>query len=618
MADRRISFIISANLQNWSKNLKKATQEMDRMAARVQSIGNKMSATLTAPALAAGGIAVKAWDTQAKAIAQVEAGLNSTAGAVGYTSSQLQKLASDLQKNTLFGDEEILRGATAQLLTFTNITGKQFERTQKAALDLATRLDGDLKGAAIQLGKALNDPVGNLSALSRSGVQFTDEQTKLIKSLAQSGQMMKAQNIILNELEKQYGGSAEAAAKADSGLIQLKNTIGDTMESFGKIITGAIRPFIGNLKSIVQRINELDRNSKIKILKLTAAIATIGPVITGVGLAMAGLAATISALMSPVILVVGGLAALSAGVMYVYENWDALIERVSDISWWRNALVEMLKFFIQWNPFDKVLDSYNFIARKFGAAEIPNPFNMLADQLDKLKTETKDYTHEFGSFTDAIVGAASQITGLNLLDIFSFGRSSINSISSIKAPTIDGGVAQGTIRMVQNYKGPDMSQLDATARKMNLIGQATTYANRMADTFTNSFGAGMANIIVQGDKLADVLKNIGKLLASSAIQTAISALLTGGLGGTGFFGSGGGLFGSLLGKATSVNDALIRSDGSVIQFHPDDNLLAMKDFGNLGGGVDISLAFEKALDRKLQSLGPNEIYALSNMGSFTS
>ena len=40
------------------------------------------------------------------------------------------------------------------------------------------------------------------------------------------------------------------------------------------------------------------------------------------------------------------------------------------------------------------------------------------------------------------------------------------------------------------------------------------------------------------------------------------------------------------GKETSVNDALITSKGQVIKFHPNDNILAMKDFGKLGGIIN--------------------------------
>ena len=103
-------------------------------------------------------------------------------------------------------------------------------------------------------------------------------------------------------------------------------------------------------------------------------------------------------------------------------------------------------------------------------------------------------------------------------------------------------------------------------------------ATNMATQFTQSFGDGMANIVVQGEQLMDVLGNIGRLLLSQGIQTAISLMLGGGgmLTGQGITG---GLFGSILG----VNDALIRNDGSVIQFHPDDDILASRDFSRALG-----------------------------------
>jgi hypothetical protein len=53
-------------------------------------------------------------------------------------------------------------------------------------------------------------------------------------------------------------------------------------------------------------------------------------------------------------------------------------------------------------------------------------------------------------------------------------------------------------------------------------------------------------------------------------------LLTGGVGG--------GIVGGLFGRIFNVNDALITSGGDVVKFHPDDNILAMKDFSNIGGG----------------------------------
>jgi len=129
-------------------------------------------------------------------------------------------------------------------------------------------------------------------------------------------------------------------------------------------------------------------------------------------------------------------------------------------------------------------------------------------------------------------------------------------------------------------------KIDRLTGTTSKYGAAVFILNDITNTFVNSFGAGMANIVVQGEKLVDVLKNIGKLLLSSAIQTGIKLLLSGGLSGGGFFGSlasggGGGLFGKLFGKVTTAGDALIKDNGDIVKFHPDDNILAMKDFSKL-------------------------------------
>lgn len=270
---------IGADTRNLNSALDSTHKKMRNFGSGMTKLGKQMTMSITAPVAIMSATAISAFDKQAKAVSQLEAGLKSTGGTVGYTSQELQKMASDLQKTTLFGDEEILQGATAQLLTFTNITGTQFARTQKAALDLATRLDGDLKGASIQLGKALNDPIANLSALSRSGIQFSSDQKAVIKSLVETGRLADAQTIILDELEKQYGGSAEAASRAGSGpLKQLQMAIGDLQEQFGEIIMEGIKPFISYLTGLVHSFQNTSRGTKTFITVAASLLAAIGPI----------------------------------------------------------------------------------------------------------------------------------------------------------------------------------------------------------------------------------------------------------------------------------------------------------------------------------------------------
>jgi len=359
---------IGATTKDFDKALGKSMRKMRTFGKNTKQLGKNMTMGLTAPIAALGITAVKAFDQQAKAIAQVEAGLKSTGASVGFTSKQLQKMASDLQSKTLFGDEEILKDATAQLLTFTNITGDQFAKSQEAALNLATRLDGDLKSASIMLGKALNDPVANLSAMSRAGIQFSEDQKEVIKSLAESGDMAQAQSIILGELEKQYGGSAEAAAKAGTGgLKQLANAFGDLQEEFGKIIMQFLPPVIDGLKNMLAAFQNLSPQAKRFMVIGSGIAAALGPllvimplIIQGV-LALAGVIASVftsaiagastamAFLITPIGAVIGVIALLVGAILTFSEEAS-------------KPLADVINFFIRlYNEIDFVRVIVGFV-----------------------------------------------------------------------------------------------------------------------------------------------------------------------------------------------------------------------------------------------------------------
>ena len=208
----------------WKRNVKKNIDETGRALKNLSIIASG--------ALAASfGAVVAASARQEAAIKQVEQRLISTGNAAGKTSEGLQKVASELQRTTTFGDESVLEMQSI-LLTFTNIRGEIFDRTLPAILDLSTAMGSDLKSSALQLGKALNDPVKGVSALAESGIQFTDSQKKIISQMVSTGDTAGAQTMILKELETQFGGAATAAADTFGGALkQVQNAFGDLLEN---------------------------------------------------------------------------------------------------------------------------------------------------------------------------------------------------------------------------------------------------------------------------------------------------------------------------------------------------------------------------------------------------
>lgn len=165
--------------------------------------------------------------------AQLAAGLKSTAGASGQTIESLNAHAAALQNLTTFSDEAV-GAAQGIFLTFTKISGDVFPAATAAATDLATRMGGDLNGAALQLGKALNDPIRGVSMLGRAGVQFSAEQRGVIANFVETNQLAKAQAVILGELTTQFGGSAAAARNTLGGsLAGLRNAFDNLFEVTG-------------------------------------------------------------------------------------------------------------------------------------------------------------------------------------------------------------------------------------------------------------------------------------------------------------------------------------------------------------------------------------------------
>ena len=182
-----INVQVGADIKQMQKNLKKATKTLRQQSRKWGEFGRNMTAAVSIPVAGFIGRSVQLFDKQAQAIAQVNAGLKSTGGVAGFSSQELQKMASGLQDISTIGDEDILGKVTAQMLTFTNVANEQFTRGQKAALDMSTRLGVDLKNSALQVGKALNDPIKGITALSRSGIQFSESQKAMIKSLTETG-----------------------------------------------------------------------------------------------------------------------------------------------------------------------------------------------------------------------------------------------------------------------------------------------------------------------------------------------------------------------------------------------------------------------------------------------
>jgi phage-related protein len=156
--------------------------------------------------------------------------------------TRLDSYASSVMKSTGVDDESI-KVIQAKLLTFKELgatadeTGGAFDRATVAAIDLAAAGFGSAEQNAVQLGKALQDPIKGIAALGRSGVTFTDIEKEKIKVLVESGQILEAQELVLSAIEKQVGGTAQATL---TGTQLMATAYGEVKEALGGLFEGPV------------------------------------------------------------------------------------------------------------------------------------------------------------------------------------------------------------------------------------------------------------------------------------------------------------------------------------------------------------------------------------------
>jgi hypothetical protein len=182
-------------------------------------------------------------------------------------------------------DAELIKATQAKLLTFKELgksadeTGGAFDRATLAAIDLAEAGFGEATSNATQLGKALQDPVKGISALTRVGVTFTDEQKNLIRQLVESNDMLGAQEIILSAIETQVGGTAEATATASE---KMELAFGNLQEEVGMALLPVFEDLVEVLIPLAEDIGPA-LNDFFEELSpyLTAAVDAFGEMAEG-------------------------------------------------------------------------------------------------------------------------------------------------------------------------------------------------------------------------------------------------------------------------------------------------------------------------------------------------
>jgi hypothetical protein len=281
--------------------------------------------------------------------------IKSTGAAAGLSADQVGNLATKISNYAGIDDEAVQAGENL-LLTFTNVKDAAgagndvFSQSTALMADMSTALGTDMSSSAMQLGKALNDPIKGVSALARSGVSFTAQQKDQIKTLVASGDTLGAQKLMLAELKKEFGGAAAAAAtpaaKLETAWGNFKEQIGTAVmplvSKFATFMTTDVLPVLSSLAAFVER------NAKVlgPLALAVGAIATALGIFVGVTKVATAVQTAFNVVMAlnPIGLVVIAIVALVAGLILAYNKVGWFRDGVNAaFSWLKNAVSAAIK-----------------------------------------------------------------------------------------------------------------------------------------------------------------------------------------------------------------------------------------------------------------------------------
>jgi hypothetical protein len=535
-----IGINITGDSKELSTALKTASSKMQAFGERASQLGKTLSTRLTLPIIGAAALAIREFGKEEDAIARLNGALRANAGQANITANEVKALAESLETTTNVTADATMNAA-ALLSTFHQVSNQAgenndvFTRTIKVSADLAALMGTDMTSATMQLAKALENPTIGLGALSRSGTTFTEQQKEMIQTLVESGRQLEAQTMILDVVESQYKGIAEELAQTTSGRIKnALNELGKTVDSFGQIMSEALLPMLEIITGLAKRLETMDESTKRFVITIAGLTAAVGPALFVIGqLTIAVRVLTATMLANPYLAVGAAIAGIGVAA---------------------------------YNAIKPVNDLNSVIRKSVG----------VGDELTGSQKEQETILARIIALSKDRAGlerAQADATGPGRARIISMYQSEIDGIDS----TLTGlqELYQQSVLMANAPRpkpiiadtGKGMTELAGSIAKVNTqlvlldenISAEMVIAQQLAESFTNSFGVGLANVIVQGNKLGDVLKNIGKLLLSSAIQTGIKLLLLGTAGfgvKSGTTGIIGGLFGAGAGVPAVAGSAL--------------------------------------------------------------
>jgi multisubunit Na+/H+ antiporter MnhG subunit/dimeric dUTPase (all-alpha-NTP-PPase superfamily) len=605
-----------------SNSLKSATDKMQAFGDRMTQIGSTLSTRLTLPIIGFGALAVKsasdAEETFSK-FATVFRDVGANADEAFKSLRDNYGLSSKASKQLLSDTGDLLTGFGFSQQSALELSTE----VNKLAVDLAsfTNFSGGAEGASQALTKAL---LGERESIKSLGIAIMEEDVQkrvainTTKGLTfETERQAKAFATLQLAQEQSKNAIGDYARTQDSFANQfrlLQARASDLATEFGTIMLPTLNKIITIITKATESFSKMDEGTKRLIIGISVLVAGVGPLLLLIGgLTKAFTALNVVMLANPYTALAMAVLAIGTAAYFALaglddmnkqirqsiglkeqltgseDEYNKLIKKQQDLNAERlriegliakgvspqqgqalgmelgkidNQMKAVRALAREWDGASKVIatattdtsDSVTGFATTVAGVDFQSgSIGALSKELEGLQAQFEATASgtERAKFADKIRELEERITVLR-----SVLKPVITELKMLNEMGMAGDIGFAGSEWDSTYEG-----VRIVTSQMALLEATTAIAQQTALQFTDSFGAGMANIIVQGERLTDVLKNIGKLLLSSAIQTGIKLLLMG-TSGFGITGGTTGLLGGLFKPSISAVPTSVMGAGT--------------------------------------------------------
>ena len=604
MSQRRVTFIVGANIRNFETNSKKVERRMHQMGRQATFLGRDLQRSVTMPVLAAGGSIL----ALAQNTAQYADRVSDLADVTGMSTDALQEW--DFVAKRVGVSTDVIERAFSSL----GRRMSQFQRGSGPAVDAARQLDVEFRNADGSMRNAddlIMDLLGSLNEmpadLDRAGIgtQLFGRRWEMLAPIIGRG----IDNIEQIREEAQELGlvmDGDALASANQyreEMVKFQEQMAATGRTLAIEFMPTILEFLPLAEKLVHTVGEnvqnfadLDQQVQINRIQMAAYAAAIGPLLILFGsLITSGTkiigmfrAMTVFAMKNPYVAIGVGVAGLVQHVIRANREIgrmnDAIREArnlqiqgdAGEVDILNNAIEDQIQLLEQTI---KQHETMGVVGTEASEKQL-NSMRMLLGELVQMRDTARDMREE-EIISDEEVQKVENLAQ-KFAEVNDNWRSMRQGMDSPEQTIIDPSEElamrllneeterfNNTLYEIYTDTGPDLSH------RLQLINDDTKDMSHSMNEFGNLGVQIFDRMVFQGEKLSSTLKSIGRQLATRGIMT----LLTGGFGASagGFMGGIGSIFG--------INDAIISPKGDIITPHPDDWLIATKDPGGMADNI---------------------------------